>query len=142
LQVILKPTIDRVQEIYLNSLESLGIKPLEHDIRFVEDDWESPTLGAWGVGWEVWLDGMEIAQFTYFQQVGGIDLELTPCEITYGLERIAMYLQGIDSVYDLNWDGKYTYGDVYHENEVQFSKYNFEYANVDMLFKLFSMCSN
>ena len=139
LQVILKPTIDRVQEIYLNSLESLGIKPLEHDIRFVEDDWESPTLGAWGVGWEVWLDGMEITQFTYFQQVGGIDLELTPCEITYGLERIAMYLQGIDSVYDLNWDGKYTYGDVYHENEVQFSKYNFEYANVDMLFKLFSM---
>ena len=139
LQVILKPTIDRVQEIYLNSLESLGIKPLEHDIRFVEDDWESPTLGAWGVGWEVWLDGMEITQFTYFQQVGGIDLELTPCEITYGLERIAMYLQGIDSVYDLNWDGKYTYGDVYHENEVQFSKYNFEYANVEMLFKLFSM---
>jgi glycyl-tRNA synthetase alpha chain len=139
LQVILKPTIDRVQEIYLNSLESLGIKPLEHDIRFVEDDWESPTLGAWGVGWEVWLDGMEITQFTYFQQVGGIDLELIPCEITYGLERIAMYLQGIDSVYDLNWDGKYTYGDVYHENEVQFSKYNFEYANVDMLFKLFSM---
>ena len=139
LQVILKPTIDSVQEIYLNSLESLGIKPLEHDIRFVEDDWESPTLGAWGVGWEVWLDGMEITQFTYFQQVGGIDLELIPCEITYGLERIAMYLQGIDSVYDLNWDGKYTYGDVYHENEVQFSKYNFEYANVDMLFKLFSM---
>lgn len=139
LQVILKPTVDSVQEIYLNSLESLGIKPLEHDIRFVEDDWESPTLGAWGVGWEVWLDGMEITQFTYFQQVGGIDLELIPCEITYGLERIAMYLQGIDSVYDLSWDGKCTYGDVYHENEVQFSKYNFEYANVDMLFKLFSM---
>lgn len=139
MQVILKPTVDRVQEIYLNSLEALGIKPLEHDIRFVEDDWESPTLGAWGVGWEVWLDGMEITQFTYFQQVGGIDLELIPCEITYGLERIAMYLQGIDSVFDLNWDGKYTYGDVYHENEVQFSKYNFEYANVDMLFKLFSM---
>jgi glycyl-tRNA synthetase alpha chain len=139
LQVVLKPTIDRVQEIYLKSLESLGINPLEHDIRFVEDDWESPTLGAWGVGWEVWLDGMEITQFTYFQQVGGIDLDLIPCEITYGLERIAMYLQGIDSVYDLNWDGKYTYGDVYHENEVQFSKYNFEYANVDMLFKLFSM---
>jgi len=134
MQVILKPTVDRVQEIYLNSLEALGIKPLEHDIRFVEDDWESPTLGAWGVGWEVWLDGMEITQFTYFQQVGGIDLELIPCEITYGLERIAMYLQGIDSVFDLNWDGKYTYGDVYHENEVQFSKYNFEYANVDMLF--------
>jgi glycyl-tRNA synthetase alpha chain len=139
MQVILKPTIDRVQEIYLNSLEALGIKPLEHDIRFVEDDWESPTLGAWGVGWEVWLDGMEITQFTYFQQVGGIDLELIPCEITYGLERIAMYLQGIDSVFDLNWDGRYTYGDVYHENEVQFSKYNFEYANIDMLFKLFQM---
>ena len=139
MQVILKPTIDRVQEIYLNSLEALGIKPLEHDIRFVEDDWESPTLGAWGVGWEVWLDGMEITQFTYFQQVGGIDLELIPCEITYGLERIAMYLQGIDSVFDLNWDGRYTYGDVYHENKVQFSKYNFEYANIDMLFKLFQM---
>lgn len=139
MQVLLKPTVDNVQDLYLDSLKSLGINPLEHDIRFVEDDWESPTLGAWGLGWEVWLDGMEITQFTYFQQVGGLDLELIPCEITYGLERITMYLQNIDSVFNLKWDGKYTYGDVYLESEKQFSIYNFEKADVDMLFKLFAM---
>lgn len=138
-QVILKPSPDNIQDLYLESLKQLGIDPLEHDIRFVEDDWESPTLGAWGLGWEVWLDGMEITQFTYFQQAGGIDLKPISGEITYGLERIAMYLQGVESVFDLKWNEKVTYGDVYHRNEVEFSKFNFEEADVDMNFKLFEM---
>ena len=135
-QVILKPSPLDIQEIYLNSLKSFGINPLEHDIRFVEDDWESPTLGAWGLGWEVWLDGMEITQFTYFQQAGGIELNPIPVEITYGIERIAMYLQGVDNVYDLEWVRGVRYGDVHHRGEVEFSKYNFEEADVEMLFRL------
>lgn len=138
-QVILKPSPDNIQDLYLESLKVLGINPLEHDIRFVEDDWESPTLGAWGLGWEVWLDGMEITQFTYFQQCGGIDLKPVSGEITYGLERITMYLQGVESVFDLKWNDKLTYGDVYHRNEVEFSTFNFEEADVDMNFKLFEM---
>jgi glycyl-tRNA synthetase alpha chain len=117
----------------------LGLDPLDHDIRFVEDDWESPTLGAWGLGWEVWLDGMEITQFTYFQQCGGIDLDPISVELTYGPERIAMYLQGVESVYDLQWTDKLTYGDVHHKGEVEWSVYNFEEADVDMLFRLFEM---
>ena len=128
-----------IQELYLNSLKRFGINPLEHDIRFVEDDWESPTLGAWGLGWEVWLDGMEITQFTYFQQVGGIDLNPVCSEITYGIERIAMYLQGVDNVYDLEWAHGVKYGDVHHQGEVEFSHYNFEEANVEMLRKIFDM---
>lgn len=138
-QVILKPSPEDIQDIYIDSLKYLGIDPLKHDIRFVEDDWESPTLGAWGLGWEVWLDGMEITQFTYFQQAGGIDLKPISGEITYGLERIAMYLQGVDSVFDLKWNENITYGDVYHRNEVEGSKYNFDIADTDMLFKLFDM---
>ncbi len=138
-QVILKPSPMDIQEIYLDSLRALGIDPLDHDIRFVEDDWESPTLGAWGVGWEVWLDGMEITQFTYFQQAGGIDLKPVCGELTYGIERIAMYLQGIDNIFDLRWVGKITYGDVHYRGEVEFSRYNFEEADVDMLIKLFDM---
>ncbi len=138
-QVILKPAPLDVQEIYLDSLKQLGIDPLEHDIRFVEDDWESPTLGAWGVGWEVWLDGMEITQFTYFQQVGGFDLDPVCVELTYGIERIAMYLQNKNSVYDVIWKDGTTYGYVHHAGEYQWSKYNFETANVPMLLKLFSM---
>jgi len=138
-QVILKPSPDNIQDLYLDSLKQLGIDPLEHDIRFVEDDWESPTLGAWGLGWEVWLDGMEITQFTYFQQAGGIDLKPVSGEITYGLERITMYLQGVESVFDLKWNENVTYGDVYHRNEVEFSKFNFEEADVEMNFKLFEM---
>lgn len=138
-QVVLKPSPDDIQELYLDSLKELSIDTLKHDIRFVEDDWESPTLGAWGLGWEVWLDGMEITQFTYFQQVGGIELKPIMGEITYGLERITMYLQGVSSVYDLKWNRNITYGDVYHQNEVQFSKYNFEVADTDMLFSLFDM---
>ncbi len=138
-QVILKPAPLDVQEIYLESLKQLGIDPLEHDIRFVEDDWESPTLGAWGVGWEVWLDGMEITQFTYFQQVGGFDLDPMCVELTYGIERIAMYLQNKNSVYDIIWKDNTTYGYVHHAGEYQWSKYNFEVANVPMLLKLFSM---
>ena len=138
-QVILKPSPEDIQDIYIDSLKYLGIDPLKHDIRFVEDDWESPTLGAWGLGWEVWLDGMEITQFTYFQQAGGIDLKPVSGEITYGLERIAMYLQGVDSVFDLKWNENITYGDVYHRNEVEGSKYNFDIADTDMLFKLFDM---
>ncbi|TCK59541.1 glycine--tRNA ligase subunit alpha [Seleniivibrio woodruffii] len=141
-QVILKPSPDNIQELYLESLKQLGIDKTEHDIRFVEDDWESPTLGAWGLGWEVWLDGMEITQFTYFQQAGGIDLKPVSGEITYGLERITMYLQGVESVYDLKWNDKITYRDVYHANEVQFSAHNFEHADTDMLFKLFDMYEN
>ncbi|MCD8553654.1 MULTISPECIES: glycine--tRNA ligase subunit alpha [Seleniivibrio] len=141
-QVILKPSPDNIQELYLESLKQLGIDKTEHDIRFVEDDWESPTLGAWGLGWEVWLDGMEITQFTYFQQAGGIDLKPVSGEITYGLERITMYLQGVESVYDLKWNEKITYRDVYHANEVQYSAHNFEHADTDMLFKLFDMYEN
>lgn len=138
-QVIIKPSPLKIQEIYLESLKSFGINPGGHDIRFVEDDWESPTLGAWGLGWEVWLDGMEITQFTYFQQAGGIELNPIPVEITYGIERIAMYLQGVDNVYDLKWTGEIKYGDVHHRGEVEFSTYNFEAADVEMLFCLFDM---
>ena len=140
-QVVLKPSPDNIQELYLDSLRRLGVDPQVHDIRFVEDNWESPTLGAWGLGWEVWLNGMEVTQFTYFQQVGGIDCYPVTGEITYGLERIAMYLQGVDSVYDLIWSegpfGKVTYGDVFHQNEVEQSTFNFEHANTDMLFRHF-----
>lgn len=138
-QVLLKPSPQNIQELYLDSLKSFGIDPLAHDIRFVEDDWESPTLGAWGLGWEVWLDGMEITQFTYFQQCGGIDLKPIPGEITYGIERIAMYLQGVDNVYDLEWVDGIRYGDVHHQTEVEFSHYNFEEADTAMLFQLFDM---
>ena len=142
-QVALKPAPANIQELYLDSLKELGISPLEHDIRFVEDDWENPTLGAWGLGWEVWLNGMEVTQFTYFQQVGGIDCTPVLGEITYGIERLAMYLQGVENVYDLVWaqtpDGQtVTYGDVYHQNEVEQSTYNFEYANVDLLLQNFN----
>ncbi len=138
-QVIMKPSPLDIQDMYLDSLKSFGIDPLDHDVRFVEDDWESPTLGAWGLGWEVWLDGMEITQFTYFQQVGGIDLNPISVEITYGIERIAMYLQEIDNVYDLEWAHGIKYGDVHHRSEVEFSRYNFEEADVQMLRKLFDM---
>lgn len=137
-QVILKPSPDNVQELYLESLKALGIDAAAHDIRFVEDDWESPTLGAWGLGWEVWLNGMEVTQFTYFQQVGGIDLKPVSVEITYGLERISMYLQEKESVYDLQWNDEITYGFVFHQNEVEMSKYNFELSDADMLFDLFN----
>lgn len=137
-QVILKPSPDNVQDLYLESLATIGIDMKQHDIRFVEDDWESPTLGAWGLGWEVWLNGMEVTQFTYFQQVGGIDLKPISVEITYGLERLCMYLQEKESVYDLKWNDTVTYGDVYHQNEVEMSKYNFEISNGDMLFDLFN----
>lgn len=136
-QVILKPSPDDVQDLYLKSLSVLGIDAACHDIRFVEDDWESPTLGAWGLGWEVWLNGMEITQFTYFQQVGGIDLHPVSVEITYGLERISMYLQEKESVYDLAWSKDVKYGDMYHQNEVEQSKYNFEVSDAKMLLNLF-----
>jgi glycyl-tRNA synthetase alpha chain len=136
-QVILKPHPQNVQELYLESLVRLGINPLKHDIRFVEDDWESPTLGAWGLGWEVWLNGMEVTQFTYFQQVGGIDLKPISAELTYGIERLAMYLQGVNNVFDLAWTKDVKYGDVHHETEVQFSKYNFELSDREMLFRQF-----
>ena len=143
-QVVLKPSPADIQELYLDSLRALGVDPLVHDIRFVEDNWESPTLGAWGLGWEVWLNGMEVTQFTYFQQVGGLDCRPVTGEITYGLERIAMYLQGVESVYDLIWarspDGNVTYGDVYHQNEVEQSAYNFDHADVTALFALFDTC--
>jgi glycyl-tRNA synthetase alpha chain len=135
---VLKPSPLNIQELYLDSLKSLGVDPREHDIRFVEDDWESPTLGAWGLGWEVWLDGMEVTQFTYFQQVGGLDCKPVLGEITYGLERLAMYLQGKESVYDLVWTPGVTYGDVYHQNEVEQSRYNFELSNTEMLFRHFN----
>ncbi len=138
-QVILKPSPMNIQELYLDSLKSFGIDPKKHDIRFVEDDWESPTLGAWGLGWEVWLDGMEITQFTYFQQCGGIDLKPIPGELTYGIERIAMYIQGVDNVYDLDWGGGIKYGDVHHQTEVEFSTYNFEEADTGMMLQLFDM---
>jgi glycyl-tRNA synthetase alpha chain len=137
-QVVLKPSPDDIQQKYLDSLSDLGINPREHDIRFVEDDWESPTLGAWGLGWEVWLDGMEITQFTYFQEVGSLACRPVLGEITYGLERLAMYLQGKESVYDLVWVDGVKYGDVYHQNEVEQSRYNFELANIDMLFRHFT----
>jgi len=137
-QVILKPSPLDVQDLYLKSLETLGVSSLEHDIRFVEDDWESPTLGASGLGWEVWLDGMEVTQFTYFQQAGSVDLHPISVELTYGLERIAMYLQGIDNVYDLKWNETITYGDMHHQDEVEQSKYNFEIADTDMLLMMFN----
>ncbi|MPX61227.1 glycine--tRNA ligase subunit alpha [Moraxella catarrhalis] len=140
-QVVLKPNPANIQELYLGSLKAIGIDTLTHDVRFVEDNWESPTLGAWGLGWEVWLNGMEVTQFTYFQQVGGIECFPVTGEITYGLERLAMYIQGVDSVYDLVWaDGEFgrvTYGDVFHQNEVEQSTYNFEHADVAKLFELF-----
>ena len=141
-QVLLKPSPSNIQSLYLQSLAALGIDTKIHDVRFVEDNWESPTLGAWGLGWEVWLNGMEITQFTYFQQVGGLDCRPVSGEITYGLERIAMYLQGVDSVYDLVWSGDadqpVSYGDIYHQNEVEMSAYNFEHANVERLFEHFN----
>ena len=140
-QVVLKPNPSNIQQLYLDSLKAIGIDTLTHDVRFVEDNWESPTLGAWGLGWEVWLNGMEVTQFTYFQQVGGVECYPVTGEITYGLERLAMYLQGVDSVYDLVWTkgqfGTVTYGDVFHQNEVEQSTYNFEQAPVDKLFELF-----
>jgi len=136
-QVALKPSPDDIQEIYLESLREIGVNPREHDIRFVEDDWESPTLGAWGLGWEVWLDGMEITQFTYFQEVGSLACKPVLGEITYGLERLALALQGKESVFDLVWAPGVSYRDVYHQNEVEQSRYNFELANVDLLFDLF-----
>ena len=143
-QVVIKPSPLDLQELYLGSLRMLGLDPLVHDIRFVEDNWESPTLGAWGLGWEVWLNGMEVTQFTYFQQVGGLDCRPVTGEITYGLERIAMYLQGVESVFDLLWTdgplGRVTYRDVFHQNEVEMSAYNFEHADVDSLFTWFNTC--
>ena len=143
-QVLLKPSPDNFQELYLESLRTLGFDTLVHDIRFVEDNWESPTLGAWGLGWEVWLNGMEVTQFTYFQQVGGLECKPVSGEITYGIERLAMYMQGVDSIYDLVWtngpDGPVTYGDIYHQNEVEQSTYNFEIADTDELFHWFDAC--
>ena len=136
-QVIMKPSPDNIQELYLESLESLGIEPKKHDIRFVEDNWESPTLGAWGLGWEVWLDGMEITQFTYFQQVGSVDVAPTAVEITYGLERLAMYIQGVENVYDVRWTDEVTYGDVFKQNEYEQSAYAFELSDEPLLFELF-----
>lgn len=136
-QVILKPSPDDVQDVYLESLKALGINALDHDIRFVEDNWESPTLGAWGVGWEVWLDGLEITQFTYFQQAGGLEVKPVAAEITYGLERVSMYLQDVDNVYDLKWNDTVTYGELYHQNEVEQSKYNFEESDPALLKLLF-----
>lgn len=143
-QVVLKPSPDEIQDLYLGSLKMLGFDPCVHDIRFVEDNWESPTLGAWGLGWEVWLNGMEVTQFTYFQQVGGLDCRPVTGEITYGLERLAMYIQGVESVFDLVWaktpNGAVTYRDVYHQNEVEMSTYNFEHADVPSLFRWFDTC--
>ena len=138
-QVLLKPSPDNAQELYLSSLEAMGIDLSKHDVRFVEDNWESPTLGAAGVGWEVWLDGMEITQFTYFQQVGGIEVKPVALEITYGLERIAMYLQNKESVFDINWNNNLKYGDIYLQNEIEQSKYNFEYSDGKALFNLFDI---
>ncbi len=144
-QVILKPSPDNIQQLYLDSLVALGIDPMQHDIRFVEDDWESPTLGAWGLGWEVWCDGMEVTQFTYFQQVGGIECSPVSGELTYGIERLAMYIQGVDRVYDLQWNSPveggntkiFSYGDVFHRNEVEFSAYNLEFADTSILLRHF-----
>ncbi len=139
-QVILKPSPDNAQDIYLKSLEAMGIDLSKHDVRFVEDNWESPTLGAAGVGWEVWLDGMEITQFTYFQQVGGLEVKPVALEITYGLERIAMYLQNVNSVFDVMWNNNLKYGDIYLQNEIEQSKYNFEYSTPERLFQMFDLC--
>lgn len=143
-QVVLKPSPKNIQDLYLQSLEEIGIDTSVHDIRFVEDNWESPTLGAWGLGWEIWLNGMEVTQFTYFQQVGGLECSPVTGEITYGLERLAMYIQGVDSIYDLVWTdgpmGRVTYGDIFHQNEVEQSTYNFEYADVAALFSQFDQC--
>jgi glycyl-tRNA synthetase alpha chain len=136
-QVMLKPSPPDVQELYLASLKKLGIDPLEHDLRFVEDDWESPTLGAWGLGWEVWANGMEVTQFTYFQQAGGFDLNPVSAELTYGLERVTMYLQNVDSLYDIRWVGDLTYRDVHHQSEVEYSKFSFEQADTQLNFQLF-----
>ena len=140
-QVVMKPSPENIQELYLDSLRALGVDPLVDDIRFVEDNWESPTLGAWGLGWEVWQNGMEVSQFTYFQQVGGIECKPVTGELTYGLERLAMYLQGVDSMFDLKWaktrSGELTYGNIFHQNEVEMSAYNFEHANTEFLFKQF-----
>jgi len=145
-QVVIKPSPIDIQELYLDSLKMLGIDPLVHDIRFVEDNWESPTLGAWGLGWEVWLNGMEVTQFTYFQQVGGLDCRPVTGELTYGLERLAMYLQSKESIFDLVWttgpQGTVTYGDIFHQNEVEMSGYNFEHADVDGLFAYFDNCES
>lgn len=138
-QVIMKPSPENIQELYLKSLEALGINLEEHDIRFVEDNWESPTLGAWGLGWEVWLDGMEITQFTYFQQVGGLELDITPVEITYGLERIALYLQNKDNIYELLWNDTVKYGDIRYQFENEMSKYSFEVSDTEMNLQLFNM---
>lgn len=138
-QVILKPSPDDVQDIYLDSLKALGVNPLDHDVRFVEDNWESPTLGAWGVGWEVWLDGLEVTQFTYFQAAGGLEVRPVAAEITYGLERLCMYLQNVDSVYDLRWNDTVTYGEIYHQTEVEQSTYNFEKSDPEALATLFDI---
>jgi len=138
-QVLIKPSPNNIQEIYLDSLRVLGIHPEDHDIRFVEDNWESPTLGAWGVGWEVWLDGMEITQFTYFQQCGGIDCRPVSIEITYGLERLAMYLQNVDSINKIQWNDQVSYGDIFLQNEIEQCTYNFEASNPDLLFELFTL---
>lgn len=138
-QVLIKPSPNNIQDIYLDSLKALGIHPEDHDIRFVEDNWESPTLGAWGVGWEVWLDGMEITQFTYFQQCGGIDCHPVSIEITYGLERLAMYLQDVDSIYDIQWNDQIKYGDIFLQGEIEQCTYNFEASNPDLLLKLFNL---
>lgn len=139
LQVILKPSPEEIQDMYLDSLREIGIDPLKHDIRFVEDNWEAPTLGAWGLGWEVWLDGMEITQFTYFQQVGSINCEIESAELTYGLERIAMYLQDVDNIFDIQWNKDFTYGDIFNMNEYEHSVYSFEKANIDTLKELFNI---
>lgn len=138
-QVIMKPSPDNIQDLYLQSLEYIGLNLKEHDVRFVEDDWESPTLGAAGLGWEVWLDGMEVTQFTYFQQCGSIDLSPVSVELTYGIERICMYIQGIDNVYDIQWNEKLSYRDIHHRNEVEFSHYNFNIADTELYFKLFDL---
>jgi glycyl-tRNA synthetase alpha chain len=141
-QVILKPSPKEIQDLYLQSLAEIGIDLQTHDVRFVEDNWESPTLGAWGLGWEVWLDGMEVSQFTYFQQVGGLECRPVAGELTYGLERLAMYLQNVDSVYDLAWNDTISYGDVFHQNEVEQSEYNFDIADTDVLFRQFDEAEN
>lgn len=138
-QVLIKPSPDNIQEIYLDSLRSLGIRPEDHDIRFVEDNWEDAAVGAWGVGWEVWLDGMEVTQFTYFQQCGGLDCRPVSIEMTYGLERLCMYLQEVDSIFDLKWNDRLTYGDVFLQGEIESSVYNFEASNPELLFKLFEL---
>jgi glycyl-tRNA synthetase alpha chain len=142
LQVILKPSPENIQDLYLDSLKAIGIDPLKHDIRFVEDNWEAPTLGAWGLGWEVWLDGMEITQFTYFQQVGGINCDLESGELTYGLERIAMYLQDVDNVFDIQWNRNFTYGDIFRKAEYEHSVYSFEKADIPVLKELFNTYEN